>query len=345
MLRAAHGLISGRLGSTSRNLGSTSRNLGSTSGGVGVAEVFPRVRCAGGAVDRSACLRPVAVGLPPPHRAAPAPLPLTLTLGAWDGGRGRRSGRRDGAVERRCERRRVWAGTRRGPSTPSSRATSSTRSASEHSRARGGGAAAPVCGSRPRSCPTPRGRSAECARCWRRAESGSTCAARNHVTLATLSRSRRNLSRSSPPSHATPSHCCDREGGAAALARPGRGAAAADAARSAGPARAPRRPSPPASSEVWRDAVRPPERHYPARVGFELRRLRAIRRVPYVGWRPRRGLLRRWRDAAAAGWGGGSWSAGGWLGAASGAGEGGEEDNWHDCVFWVARAPPDPWGG
>ena len=47
-------------------------------------------------------------------------------------------------------------------------------------------------------------------------------------------------------------------------------------------------------------------------------------------------------DAAAAGLGGGGWSAGGWLGAASGAGEGGEEDSWHNCVFWVARAPPEP---
>mmetsp|Transcript_35593 Transcript_35593/g.118988 ORF Transcript_35593/g.118988 Transcript_35593/m.118988 type:complete len:158 (-) Transcript_35593:344-817(-) len=142
MLRAAHGLISGRLGSTSRN-------LGSTSGGVGVAEVFPRVRCAGGAVDRSACLRPVAVGLPPPRRAAPAPLPLTLTLGAWDGGY--EEGSFDAVV-------------------------SSYVFDALHVRSQPGAGwgADPRAAHAPRSCPTLRGRSAECARCWRRAESGST---------------------------------------------------------------------------------------------------------------------------------------------------------------------------
>mmetsp|Transcript_35592 Transcript_35592/g.118981 ORF Transcript_35592/g.118981 Transcript_35592/m.118981 type:complete len:227 (-) Transcript_35592:69-749(-) len=226
MLRAAHGLISGRLGSTSRN-------LGSTSGGVGVAEVFPRVRCAGGAVDRSACLRPVAVGLPPPRRAAPAPLPLTLTLGAWDGGY----------------------------------------------------------------------------------EEGSFDAVVSSYVFdvlpdpaRTVRRVRALLAPGGEWINVGPLHWHDPAAGLLRL--------------------------------TLREVRALLEHH-----GFELRRLRAIRRVPYVGLRPRRGLLRWWRDAAAAGWGGGGWSAGGWLGAASGAGEGGEEDSWHNCVFWVARAPPEPWGG
>ena len=61
--------------------------------------------------------------------------------------------------------------------------------------------------------------------------------------------------------------------------------------------------------------------------GFRIRTLRLIRRVPYVGRRPRRGLARQWAARAL-------WSRDALLRSASGSGE----EQWHDCIFWVAEA-------
>ena len=61
--------------------------------------------------------------------------------------------------------------------------------------------------------------------------------------------------------------------------------------------------------------------------GFRIRTLRVIRQVPYVGRRPRHWLARQWATRAL-------WSRETWLRSASGSGD----EQWHDCIFWIAEA-------